>query len=128
MISGGVPTRIGPLLGSLPIHPSSVSARYHISASFSLILHCQRLELVTESVTKPGYSLEIATGTKNAAQVHSPRINGRISRAWTGYGAPPLSSPCSSPKDFSWRVTEGRVGQGPPGSTNFQKSAHHSTS
>ena len=28
MIPGGVPFRIGPLLGSLPIHPSSVSGRY----------------------------------------------------------------------------------------------------
>src|SRR5215210_7962397 len=64
MIPGGVLFRIGSLLGSLPIHPSSVSGRYHISASSFLILHCQRLELVTESVTKPGYSLEIATGTK----------------------------------------------------------------
>src|SRR5215212_374340 len=111
MISGGVPTRIGPLLGSLPIHPSSVSARYHISASFSLILHCQRLELVTENVTKPGYSLEIATGAKNAARLHSPRLNGRITRARTEYGAPPLSSPWLSPKAFYWMVTEAMAGQ-----------------
>src|SRR5215208_2263045 len=50
------------------------------------------------------YSLEIATGTKNAARLHSPRINGRISRARAEYEAPPLSSPCLSPKDYFWRV------------------------
>jgi hypothetical protein len=58
MITGVVLSRVGTLLGSLPIHPFSVSGCYRISASFSLILHCQRLELVTESVTKPGYALE----------------------------------------------------------------------
>src|SRR5215208_2978186 len=107
MITGVVLSRVGTLLGSLPIHPFSVSGRYHISASFSLILHCQRLELVTESVTKPGYSLEIATGTKNAARLHSPRLNGGISRARAEYGAPLLSTSCLSPKAFIWRVTEG---------------------
>jgi len=64
-----------------------------------------------ESVTKPGYSLEIATGTKNAARLHSPRINRRISRARTEYGAPPLSTPYLSPKAFFWRVTGVMVGQ-----------------
>src|SRR5215212_11844099 len=58
MIPGGAPFRVGTLLGSLPIHPSSVSGCYRISASFFLILHCQRLEFVTESVTKPGHSPE----------------------------------------------------------------------
>ena len=43
------------------MHPSYVSGCcYHISVSLFLFLHCQRLAFVTESVTKPGYSLEDA--------------------------------------------------------------------
>jgi len=48
---------------------------------------------------------------ENAAQLHSPRINRRISIAWTEYGARALSSPYLSPKDFFWKVRERMVGQ-----------------
>ena len=34
MIPGGVPSRIGPLLNSLPIHPSSVNGRYQLCVLF----------------------------------------------------------------------------------------------
>ncbi len=111
MIPGGVPSRIGPLLGSLPIHPSSVSGRYYLCVLFFLNPTPLASRVRYGKRYGAGYYPEIAKGTKDAARLHSPRITGRVSRARTEYEAPPLSSPCLSPKAFFWRVTEVMVGQ-----------------
>src|SRR5215208_548144 len=110
MTPGGVPFRIGPLLNSLPIHPSSVNGRYQLCVLFpyptllaSQARYGKRYEGWPLSRNSHRY--------ENAAQLHSPRINGRLSRAWTEYGARPLSSPYLSPKDFFWKVKERMVRQ-----------------
>ena len=76
MIPGGVPSRIGPLLGSLPIHPSSVSGRYQERSLPDL---CVLLPYPTLLASQARYGKRYearllskkATCTKNAARLAS---------------------------------------------------------
>jgi hypothetical protein len=111
VISGRAPSRINTLLGSLPIHPSSVSGRYHLCVLFphptllaSRVRYGKRYEAWLLSRKWP--QARKAPLDYNPLALLVALVEPRL-----GTGAPPLNSLCLSPKALLWRVTAGMVRQ-----------------